>query len=268
MPRCTAASTSTPRRPSRSSSPPPSTASPGSIVAASTGAGHAVPRSLLPCVAWSSSRLSSTVGCMDLLRSPRAISSRPRARTRRSRPAHSRSSHRERWLRPPTRLNRICRIGRGSTSCPRFIPTMARLAGFLVLDASVPSLPVTPRRLHAVALGALHHGYGIRSASDGIVAPATRTVQAHASSCVLLVHVSTSDPSTGLDVRWGALHLTAAVVHPRSGGTNRARPAIGLETYWRVAGRLPSRHAHRLPPQSRLPRQPPGLHCELVERNR
>lgn len=122
---------------------------------------------------------------------------------------------------------------------PTVHPNNGPPARFLALDASVPSLPVTPRRLHSVANSALHHGYGIRSASDGILL-LERGRPAHALPASFYSFIfRRSTKIQTLDVRWKQLRLSGIVVHPRSGGANRARPAIGLETYWQAQSQLP-----------------------------
>jgi uncharacterized membrane protein len=122
---------------------------------------------------------------------------------------------------------------------PTIHPVNGPPARFLVLDASVPSLPVSPRRLHSVTRAALRHGYGIRSASDGILLLERGRPGHTLPPAFYSFMFRQSTHLQALDVRWGPLRLTAAVVHPRSGETNRARPAIGLETYWRTETRLP-----------------------------
>jgi uncharacterized membrane protein len=123
---------------------------------------------------------------------------------------------------------------------PTTHPSNGPVATFLVLDASVPSMPVTPRRLHSVASAALLHGYGIRSASDGILL-LERGRSGHSIPAGFYSFMfRRSTHVQALNVRWGPLRLTAVVEHPRAGDTNRARPAIGLETYWRATSRLPA----------------------------
>lgn len=112
-------------------------------------------------------------------------------------------------------------------------------AGFIVLDASVPSLPVSPRRLHSVVRSALRHGYGIRSAVDGVLLLRRGTTRRALPAAFYSFMFRRSTAMQAVDVRWGPLLLAGVVIHPRSGETNRARPAIGLETYWRARSRLP-----------------------------
>ncbi len=112
-------------------------------------------------------------------------------------------------------------------------------AEFIALDASVPSLPVTPRRLHAVYRSALLHGYGIRSATDGVLLLARGIAGRTLPGSFFSFIFRRSTHLQAVDLRWGPLRLVGLVVHPRSGETNRARPAIGLETYWRTGAQLP-----------------------------
>jgi uncharacterized membrane protein len=122
---------------------------------------------------------------------------------------------------------------------PTVHPNNGPRANYLVLDVSIPSLPVTPRDLHSVAISSLHHGYGIQSASDGILLLRHGRGRHTLPSAFYSFIYHSSKNEQPLPVQWGPLRLTAVVIHPRSGGTNRSRPAIGLETYWRVSAPLP-----------------------------
>jgi uncharacterized membrane protein len=126
---------------------------------------------------------------------------------------------------------------------PTTHPRNGPRAGYLVLDASVPSLPITPRQLHAVARTSMRHGYGIRSASDGVLLLQHGRGKHTLPPAFYSFMFRTSANTHPLHFRWGPLRLTAVVVHPRSGATNRSRPAIGLETYWRTSAALPA-NAH------------------------
>lgn len=122
---------------------------------------------------------------------------------------------------------------------PTTHPQNGPRAQYLVLDASVPSLPVTPRVLHRVTQTALRSGYGVRAATDGIL-----LLQYGARSRILprgffSFMFRQSRQMQGVHASWGPLRLTGMVLHPRSGGTNRSRPGISLETYWRTSRRLP-----------------------------
>ncbi len=133
---------------------------------------------------------------------------------------------------------------------PTTHPDNGPRARFLVLDASTPSRPVTPQALHAVVQQALHHGYGVRSARDGVLL-LQRGVARHTLPASFFTFVFAS-PVRARPARasWGHLRLIGIVVHPRSGRVNRSRPAIDLETYWRVTGPLPpgTRISFRLSP--------------------
>lgn len=138
---------------------------------------------------------------------------------------------------------------------PTIRPSNGPQATYLVLDASVPSLPVSPRQLHAVVQSARRHGYGIRSATDGILLlQYGRGRHALPPSFYTFIFRAPTHAQQ-LEVRWGPLLLVAAVIHPRSGSVNRARPAVGLETYWRTSARLPrrARISFRLSPVYRGP---------------
>jgi hypothetical protein len=123
---------------------------------------------------------------------------------------------------------------------PTTRPRNGPRARYLVLDASIPSLPVTPRELHLIAIHSLHHSYAIQSASDGILLLRHGSGRHTLPPAFYSFMFHSSKDRQPLDVRWGPLRLTAVVVHPRSGVTNRSRPAIGLETYWRVSAPLPA----------------------------
>jgi len=123
---------------------------------------------------------------------------------------------------------------------PTIHPRNAPAARYLALDASIPSLPVTPRVLHATVMAAVHSGYGIVQAQDGVMVAergsARRRFPADFYGFVFRRDSSMSRSA----VHWADLSLAGFVVHPGGGSLNRARPAVGLETYWRVARPLPS----------------------------
>jgi uncharacterized membrane protein len=123
---------------------------------------------------------------------------------------------------------------------PTIHPRNGPQAGYIVLDASIPSSPVTPHTLHSVARNALRHGYGIRRAADGILVLRQGASSHHLPASFYSFLFETGTGMTRLNVRWGSLVLVGVVVHPRDGQINRARPAISLETYWRVTGSVPA----------------------------
>ncbi|GAC1627240.1 MAG: hypothetical protein NVS4B2_07280 [Chloroflexota bacterium] len=121
---------------------------------------------------------------------------------------------------------------------PTTRPRNGPASQYIVLDASIPSLPVTPRVLHSTAMHALATGYSVRSARDGIL---------------LLQHVQgprrlppaffsfafTEDAHIEKrDVHWGALRLFGISVHLRSRLVTRSRPAVSVEAYWHTTGAL------------------------------
>jgi uncharacterized membrane protein len=128
----------------------------------------------------------------------------------------------------------------------------------IVLDASIPSSPTRQRTLHSAALTALRHGFSVASARDGIL------VLRRAAGPKRLPHKFFSfifAPATHVQIEhavWGPLALTGAIVHPRDGLVNRARPAIGVETYWRASRGLPAgvRIVFRLSPVYSGPHPP------------
>jgi uncharacterized membrane protein len=123
---------------------------------------------------------------------------------------------------------------------PTTHPRNGPRAQYVVLDASVPSLPVTPVILHGVSQAALHGGYGVRAASDGVLLLQLGARRHTLPRGFYSFMFRQSTHVRQVNARWGRLRLTGVVIHPRSGATNRSRPAINLETYWRTSGRLPS----------------------------
>jgi len=123
---------------------------------------------------------------------------------------------------------------------PTTHPRNAPAARYLALDASIPSLPVTPRALHATVVAALHSGYGILQARDGVLVAERGSTRRRFPSGFYAFAFRRDGTMNRTAVRWSDLSLVGFVVHPRGGSLNRSRPAVGLETYWRVSRRLPS----------------------------
>ncbi|MDQ2744737.1 MAG: DUF2079 domain-containing protein [Chloroflexota bacterium] len=128
---------------------------------------------------------------------------------------------------------------------PTIHPRNAPAARYLALDASIPSLPVTPRVLHSTAVAALHSGYGIVQAQDGVLVAERGGKRRRFPSDFYAFAFRHDGTMTRTAVHWAALSLVGFVVHPRGGSLNRSRPAVGLETYWRVAQGLSSSAAIR-----------------------
>lgn len=123
---------------------------------------------------------------------------------------------------------------------PTIHPENGPAARFIVLDASIPADPVEPHTLHTVAVRALAAGYGIRAADDGVLL-LERGVRARALPAAFYRFIfASSTHVTSLDARWGGLHLAGVIAHPRNGLINRSRPAVGVDTYWRVTRPLPA----------------------------
>jgi len=123
---------------------------------------------------------------------------------------------------------------RWSYLLPTVHPVNGPPAGYIILDASVPSLPVSPRMLARVVRGLLGT-YGIVAANEGIL-----LLQRGAGVRKLPPEFYTyvfRAPSAATPCRagWGPLELRGFVIHPRSRTTNRARPAIDIETVWRAS---------------------------------
>lgn len=122
---------------------------------------------------------------------------------------------------------------------PTIHPSNAPRARYIVLDASIPSLPASPRILARTVRSALTHGYGIERADDGVLllrhgARIHRLPAAfYRFAYVPPTHLAPAHTS------WGALRLVGTAVHPGNGFINASRPAIALDTYWRASQRLP-----------------------------
>lgn len=130
----------------------------------------------------------------------------------------------------------------------------------IVLDASIPSLPVSPVVLHAVAVRALRAGYGVAFARDGILVLRRGLHHARLLPSFFSFLYRQDSRATRRDVTWGPLHLQADTLHPRDGLVTRSRPAVGVDTYWSASEVLPSTvhitlymspvYASRVPPFS------------------
>src|SRR5579884_748763 len=118
---------------------------------------------------------------------------------------------------------------------PALHPTNGPVAEYVVLDASVPSLPVTPRILHDTILRAEASGDGIEAARDGILI-LRRGVPSRRLPASFYSFIFTGTPRHALSARWGSLHLVGVTVHPANGDVDRSRPAIEVESYWRLSG--------------------------------
>lgn len=121
---------------------------------------------------------------------------------------------------------------------PTVHPKNAPAAGYIALDASIPALPVRQSTLHAAAMTALRGAYGVARAQDGILVlrrgAARKTIPRTFYSFVFVIGANARRERA----HWGPLNLVGVTIHPRDGEVNRARPAIGLETYWRCTQRL------------------------------
>jgi uncharacterized membrane protein len=119
---------------------------------------------------------------------------------------------------------------------PTTHPENGPAAEYIVLDASVPSSPVGPGALHQVATHALSHGYGFVAADDGILLLRKGAPRTTLPPRFFTFAFTSSLHMVPCSVSWGALHLVGFVLHPQSRSVNRARPAIGVETFWRRTG--------------------------------
>jgi uncharacterized membrane protein len=125
---------------------------------------------------------------------------------------------------------------------PTVHPRNGPPAQYIVLDASIPSSPVTPVELWRTYAKALQQGYRFAHVRDGVMLLKREpgTVLSNANWCGCFYDFTEARPShmISLHVHWGPLELLGFVLHPRSDTINRARPAIGVDTYWRLDGRI------------------------------
>ena len=122
---------------------------------------------------------------------------------------------------------------------PTTHPRNGPQAQYLVLDATVPSLPVRPATLHAAALKALRQGYGVQQAEDGLLVLRKGASRKSLPPGFFSFVFPQGHNWTPLGAHWGPLQLVGFVVHPRILEVNPARPDIALETYWQVSHKLP-----------------------------
>lgn len=123
---------------------------------------------------------------------------------------------------------------RWSYLLPTVHPGNGPPAEYIMLDASVPSLPVAPRMLAHVVHGLLG-SYGVVAARDGILILRRGAGVRRLPPAFYTYMFRVPSGTTPCRAAWGALELRGFVIHPRSRMTNRARPAIGVETVWRAA---------------------------------
>lgn len=121
---------------------------------------------------------------------------------------------------------------------PTVHPSNGPAAEYIVLDGSIPSRPVQPGTLHAVATWALGHGYGVRAARDGILVLQKGKTRRLPLPRFFSFMFSPGSRVRPLHLRAGNVELVGVTVHPGYGWINAARPAIEVESYWRVNGRL------------------------------
>jgi hypothetical protein len=121
---------------------------------------------------------------------------------------------------------------------PGVHPSNGPAAKYIVLDASIPSLPRPPSNLHAVAVEALRRGYGVVQAKDGVLILRRGARRKSLPSSFYSFAFSSGHYAPPQGARWGPLRLLGLTVHPRIGTVTRARPDIGVETYWRTDRRL------------------------------
>jgi hypothetical protein len=106
-------------------------------------------------------------------------------------------------------------------------------AQYIVLDASVPAVTVTPRELHRDASLALAGGYGVVRAKDGILI-LEQGVPHHGIPTAFYGFVYGGRPSQPESARWGPLRLIGVTVHPLSGHLTASRPDISVDMFWRA----------------------------------
>jgi uncharacterized membrane protein len=126
---------------------------------------------------------------------------------------------------------------------PTTHPRNGPQAQYLVLDATVPSMPVRQATLHTVALKALREGYGVQQAEDGLLVLRKGASKKSLPPAFFSFVFPRGHVWTPLGAHWGPLMLLGFVVHPRILEVNPARPDIALETYWQVSRKLHRRSA-------------------------
>jgi len=117
-------------------------------------------------------------------------------------------------------------------------PTNGPPAQYVALDASIPSEPVEPHTLHSLALRLLANGYGVAAASDGILILRRGARNGRLPASFFNFAVPANPSYAPLHAGWAQLRLLGIRVHPSYGFVNRSRPAIEVETYWRVGSPL------------------------------
>jgi uncharacterized membrane protein len=127
---------------------------------------------------------------------------------------------------------------------PTVHPSNGPAADDIVLDASIPGAPVGPAQLHRVVVHAMSHGYGVRFADNGALLLHRGSASQRIPRRFYSFALGDSSTATPARVTWGTLTLVGYVVHPANRIVNRARPAISVETYWRVTG--PLNHVPRM----------------------
>ncbi|MDQ2745605.1 MAG: hypothetical protein M3Z66_25400, partial [Chloroflexota bacterium] len=124
---------------------------------------------------------------------------------------------------------------------PTIHPRNGPAARYLAIDATVPAEPVEPHTLRVVFDRALRQGYGIDRAVDGVIVLRAGAPRHSLPTGFYSWLYQPGDRVTVRPVHWGSLTLTGFVVYPRNGQVNRARPAVGVDTFWRTSSRLSSR---------------------------
>lgn len=108
-------------------------------------------------------------------------------------------------------------------------------ARYAVLDASIPSRPIEPHTLRAATSSLMRHGWGVIAARDGILTMA-RDHGAHALPSAFFSFAYPHHPHLARRTRrhFGPLVLLGYTLHPSLGRATWARPAVSVDTYWRL----------------------------------
>jgi hypothetical protein len=122
---------------------------------------------------------------------------------------------------------------------PTVHPANGPPAEYIALDASIPALPIEPSVLRAAAVRALRNGYGVQAADEGVLVLRRGAPRRQLPRSFYIFMFGLGRRTTPERASWGPLHLVGVTIHPSYGWVNRSRPAVEVETYWRVFRTLP-----------------------------
>ncbi|GAC1442893.1 MAG: hypothetical protein NVSMB52_00620 [Chloroflexota bacterium] len=124
---------------------------------------------------------------------------------------------------------------------PTVHPKNGPAARFVVLDASIPSRPTTPGVLRSLVARSVARGYGVAQARDGVLLLQRGRKQRRLPAAFYSFIFRHPILKARAHVRWHDLRLVGWTIHPKNSLVNRSRPAVQIDTFWRVTRRLPAR---------------------------